>query len=738
MDLCCFTILKFLTKDFKNLELVGSGCLTDPKIMKMQMLWPSALRRATIAAVSIVSLSQLAFAQSVARQWNEEVLQAIRIDFPAPNVHARNLFHLSAVMYDAWAAYDAEAVGVFHNEAATAADVGLARDKAISFAAYRILSSRATKVVDPVTTQASYDALMTSFGYDSAIVTTSGPSPEAVGNRCAAALLARAASDGANEDRMVEVDVEGVPTMVPAPYSDSTGYAPVNPPLVFRFPGVGIPISAVNPTRWQPLSFEQAQTQNDLETSNTQNFIGAHWGYVRPFALNGPASEGVYGNLDPGTPPYLDGSGSVDDLLAKDLTREVIEFSSWLDPSDMVTIDISPGAQGNNTLGLNDGTGHALNPHADPSPAPYSPNVVLRGDYGRTIAEFWADGPSSETPPGHWNTLANEVFDHPEFVRKMGGIGATLGELEWDVKAYLAINAALHDTAVAVWGVKRHYDYVRPITLVRYMSEKGQSSDPSASFYDPLGLPLVPGLIAINERPDFFDPESMIEVLEVKAWQKPLDPPPPFPLPSVRFGLGEFWAPYQRSTFVTPAFAGYVSGHSGFSRAAAEVLTLITGDPFFPGGMGSYTLPVNGLEFEEGPATPITLQWGTYYDAADEAGISRLYGGIHFSVDDGPGRVMGSKIGIDATSKALKYIDGSILDGFRCTLVPDGGGLTISWPCVANYQYQVQSSPTPDFSNPTNLTTLVPLYDDVATYTVPSIGITDLYFRVKRMDPVAP
>ena len=48
--------------------------------------------------------------QSVARRMNEECLEAIRRDFPAPTVHSRNLYHSSAAMYDAWAAYDPVAV----------------------------------------------------------------------------------------------------------------------------------------------------------------------------------------------------------------------------------------------------------------------------------------------------------------------------------------------------------------------------------------------------------------------------------------------------------------------------------------------------------------------------------------------------------------------------------------------------------------------------------------------------
>ena len=84
-------------------------------------------------------------AQTVARQWNEENLAAIRIDFPAPTVHARNLFHLSVAMGDARAAYDPAMIDYLHNENATIPDshtLVQARDEAISFAAFRVLKQR--------------------------------------------------------------------------------------------------------------------------------------------------------------------------------------------------------------------------------------------------------------------------------------------------------------------------------------------------------------------------------------------------------------------------------------------------------------------------------------------------------------------------------------------------------------------------------------------------------------------
>jgi len=113
------------------------------------------------------------------------------------------------------------------------------------------------------------------------------------------------------------------------------------------------------------------------------------------------------------------------------------------------------------------------------------------------------------------------------------------------------------------------------------------------------------------------------------------------------------WVPYQLDTFVTPSFPGYVSGHSAFSRAGAEVLTAFTGSEFFPDGLGEWAIPEGWLRFDEGPSEPVTLQWATYFDAADQAGISRLYGGIHIESDDLAGRMMGASCGKGAVKKAF-------------------------------------------------------------------------------------
>ena len=93
--------------------------------------------------------------------------------------------------------------------------------------------------------------------------------------------------------------------------------------------------------------------------------------------------------------------------------------------------------------------------------------------------------------------MINDVSEHPEFSRRLFGSGDELDPLSWDVHVYLALNGAVHDAAIAAWELKRKYLSARPITLIRYMAERGQRTDPDAPSYDPEGLPLVDGLIEV-------------------------------------------------------------------------------------------------------------------------------------------------------------------------------------------------------------------------------------------------
>jgi hypothetical protein len=210
--------------------------------------------------------------------------------------------------------------------------------------------------------------------------------------------------------------------------------------------------------------------------------------------------------------------------------------------------------------------------------------------------------------------------------------------------------AANHDAAVAAWGLKGFHDTARPVALVRQLGTLGQSSDPRGTAYHPLGLPLVDGLIELVTPATSEPGERHAHLVgqegqvAVRAWRgTPMDAAREFA--GVGWVLAVDWLPYQRDTFVSPAFSGYVSGHSTFSHASAVVLTEFTGSPFFPGGLHTHTIPVGWLRHEAGPTAPIELQWATYADAADEAGRSRRVGGIHVVDDDLAGRRVGAACG---------------------------------------------------------------------------------------------
>ncbi|MDJ0870058.1 MAG: thrombospondin type 3 repeat-containing protein, partial [Myxococcota bacterium] len=438
--------------------------------------------------------------------------------------------------------------------------------------------------------------------------------------------------------------------------------------------------------RWQPLALRFFIDQSgNVFPSGTPEFLSPEWGQVTPFALSAD-DRTVYRRdgfdyqvyHDPGPPPYLQ-SPTAD--YYKWGSEMVAVWSSHLDPSDGVLWDISPASIGNAPLpdpadyasyydfedGGDWGTGYAVNPMTG---EPYAPQTVPRGDYARVLAEFWADGPDSETPPGHWFTIANYVTDHPLFERRMEGRGPELDPLEWDVKLHLALGGTMHDAAITAWGIKGWYDYLRPISALRLMADRGQASDPQGPSYHPDGINLHAGHIevvtAASSAPGQRHAHLAGEVgkIAVRAWRGPdYIADEATDTADVGWILMEDWWPYQRPTFVTPPFAGYVSGHSVYSRAAAELLTRTTGSPYFPGGLGEFPAPRNEfLVFEDGPSVDVTLQWASYYDASDQTSLSRIWGGIHPPADDLPGRLMGARIAQDAFAFAQGLFGSSDLD----------------------------------------------------------------------------
>ena len=147
---------------------------------------------------------------SVARLWDEALLDAIRRDTPRPTVHARNLYHTSAAMWDAWAAYDPVADGVFVDEKVVLDDpvaVEAARDETISYAAYRVLSHRYAGAIGGKQSLREFDRLMAALCYPVARTTTKGASPAALGNRIAETIIRTTLKDGSLERQGLPVEL---------------------------------------------------------------------------------------------------------------------------------------------------------------------------------------------------------------------------------------------------------------------------------------------------------------------------------------------------------------------------------------------------------------------------------------------------------------------------------------------------------------------------------------------------
>ncbi|WP_315820784.1 vanadium-dependent haloperoxidase [Paraflavitalea speifideaquila] len=100
--------------------------------------------------------------------------------------------------------------------------------------------------------------------------------------------------------------------------------------------------------------------------------------------------------------------------------------------------------------------------------------------------------------------------------------------------------------------------------------------------------------------------------------------------------------PHWQPLLQTPPFPEYLSGHSVISTASATILSHYFGDHF------TYT---DSVEVSYGlPAR----QFGSFRQAAEEAAISRFYGGIHFMDAIEQGMVQGTKVGDQLVKKITR------------------------------------------------------------------------------------
>ncbi len=422
--------------------------------------------------------------QSVARIWMELMLECIKVDGNGPTVQARNMYHTTAAMYDAWAVFQpsqetiflGKTQGGFHipfegmeipKNADSAANI------AISYAAYRMISLRfeqygsKTRTADQLAFQLEDLGLKPGFksqDYQSG-------SAAALGNYIAYQLFELGLAEGAGDDDSYE----------------SNFVSPVNYWLKPNEPGCR-GLKYVN--RWQPLSlYDYIQKKgadptlldwNHQFVAGLDIFLTPHWGSMVPYAMSGKQKSiltrdgeefPVY--HDPGPPPAFERNDSLGREGYRWNFMIVALWGAQNDPNREDKIDISPASMGDSRgllpstleeyksfFKLEGGTPMNTYKKNPVTHEKYAPNLVKRGDYTRVIAEYWVDGINTYTPPGHWVSLLHYVSDHPDFEKKWAGKGDVLSDLEWDLRSYLALIGGLHDAAISAWGVKAYYDYV--------------------------------------------------------------------------------------------------------------------------------------------------------------------------------------------------------------------------------------------------------------------------------------
>ena len=213
----------------------------------------------------------------------------------------------------------------------------------------------------------------------------------------------------------------------------------------------------------------------------------------------------------------------------------------------------------------------------------------------KALVEYMRDGPASTGQSGHWLQMSQSVSRRDR------------NDLDTDVKLYFAVANVAMDAFIASWDSKIYYDTSRPWTLVRHY---------------------------------FAD-----EVIE--AWGGPGEG-------AVAMEASR-WHPYSPREFPTPPFAGYPSGHSTVSAAAADTLARFTGSDHF-----GYSVDLKaGSLTEPGYESDVTLDFPTFSYTADQAGISRLYGGYHIQADNIEGLNMGRRVSAHVWPAIKSYFDGT-------------------------------------------------------------------------------
>ncbi len=217
-------------------------------------------------------------------------------------------------------------------------------------------------------------------------------------------------------------------------------------------------------------------------------------------------------------------------------------------------------------------------------------------DKQKALVEFMRDGPQSVQQAGHWLKFAQDVSRRDNHT------------LDEDVKMYFFNQVVAMDAFIASWDSKMYYDYARPYALVH-------------EYYEDQVIKAWGG--------------------EGKGMEKM---------------TGNQWRPYSPETFLCPPFPSYVSGHSCVSGACGEALKLWTGSDVFGEAV---ELIAGALTEPDNLGDTVVLQFPSFTETADMAGISRVLGGYHIQADNVAGLELGRNVAREAWKFYKKHVNES-------------------------------------------------------------------------------
>lgn len=470
---------------------------------------------------------------NIVLRWNTALLQAVRATASKPPVVARQVAMVHTAMYDAWAHFDKTAAGVYTQVRRVPVRSHSEKDIA------KAVSYAAFRVLcDLFPGQtALFEGLMCTMGYNTQIASRYDKQTPADDADLTPEQIGNTTAFNLLASRRQDGSNQA------GNYEpNDKDYKPVNDPEP-------APVKDIN--HWQPLL-------TDKKTGAAQQFLYPHWGWVTPFAFK--AGRDLNDVQLPVKYPR-------EQVIRPDEDEETLTAAEKV---QAVAFEINCQNVLDLSRGMNDTT--------------------------KSIAEYWADGPGSETPPGHWCLLTRAV-----------SLRDCLGVAD-NIKLFFALGNVLLDASIACWRLKVEIDFCRPVTAIHTLFEG-------------------------NEKVFWGGP------YQANVCQK-----------------AETWRPY----LATPPFAEFPSGHSTFSSAAAAILRLFTGSNYF--GLEA-TIAAGSSKVEPGltPSSDITLEWQGFSDAAEQAGYSRLLGGIHFSNANEEGLKLGNKLARIVWEKVQQYYKGTVV-----------------------------------------------------------------------------